>query len=343
MSTAYFTDPRLARHTLRHHPENAGRLAVIQRCMKEQHLLERMQLLEAESLADEDILAVHTSEYLALLQHTTQRPSGVMFGFDTYVLPESYEVACLAAGGTKAAVLAVMSGAASNALVVVRPPGHHATASAGMGFCLLNNAAIAVRHAQRSGAVERVMIVDYDVHHGNGTQDIFYRDSSVLYVSLHQSPLYPGSGRMSDIGEGDGLGFTANIPLPPGTGDKGYAQVTEAILWPLARRFAPGLLVISVGFDAHWADPLSNMQVSLAGYDHVARGLITMADTLCAGKAVFVLEGGYDPAALSNGCANIAHALLGNDQRLDPLGLAEGDEPSNEDLIDRIRQLHKLA
>jgi acetoin utilization deacetylase AcuC-like enzyme len=212
-----------------------------------------------------------------------------------------------------------------------------------MGFCLLNNAAIAARYAQRVFGVGRVLIADYDVHHGNGTQDVFYADPTVLYISTHQYPLYPGTGAVQETGEGDGAGYTLNIPLPPGVGDQGYIRAIEEIVMPSARRFAPELVLVSAGFDAHWADPLANMRLTLTGFDHLSRALLRGAQEWCQGRIVFVMEGGYNLDVLGNAWANVARALLGDATAADPIGPASAREPSIDSLIERIKQIHKLT
>jgi acetoin utilization deacetylase AcuC-like enzyme len=342
MATAYVTDTRYAAHTLDGHPEHAGRLVAVQNALENDSLIERMIKLEARLSSEEDLRAVHVPGYLELLSETAQLDGIAMMGADTYVTPDSYVIARLAAGGVLQAVDAVMQADADNALAVIRPPGHHATPSMGMGFCLLNNIAIAARYAQRVHHAERVLIVDYDVHHGNGTQDVFYDDATVMYISTHQSPLYPGTGTVLETGEGAGKGYTINIPLTAGVGDHGYAQVFEEIVIPAAQRFAPQLMLISVGFDAHWADPLASMCLSLGGYDRLARTLLAAAGTLCDGRIVFVMEGGYNLVALGHGWANIGRALLGDGDVMDPLGSSHSREPSVVPIIDRIRQIHKL-
>ncbi|MCZ7542498.1 MAG: histone deacetylase [Anaerolineae bacterium] len=241
------------------------------------------------------------------------------------------------------AVDAVARGAAQNALALVRPPGHHATPRQAMGFCLLNNVAIGARYAQRALGMARVLIVDYDVHHGNGTQDAFYDDPDVLFISTHQYPFYPGTGALHETGIGAGEGATINIPLRAGVGDAGYAQVYADVVWPAARRFAPDLIMVSAGFDAHWADPLANMQLSLHGYAHLTRELVAMAGELCAGRIVFALEGGYNHDALGNGVLNVCYTLLGRDEIADPLGASDWLEPSIEKVVDDVRKLHKLV
>jgi acetoin utilization deacetylase AcuC-like enzyme len=342
MPTAYITDSRFERHNLEGHPEHAGRLRAIQRRMGEAGLLERLTHLEASPATDEDLRAVHSPAYLDRLATTAKQPDGVMFGPDTYVQPESFAIARLAAGAVLRAVDAVMQGAADNAQAAVRPPGHHATTSQGMGFCLLNNVAIAARYVQRVYGVERALIVDYDVHHGNGTEEIFYRDPSVFYLSTHQSPLYPGTGSVYEIGEGAGEGYNLNVPLPPGTGDDGFAQVADAIIGPVVERFRPQIMFVSAGFDAHWSDPLAQLRLTLSGYDRLTRALIEMAAQWCEGRLVFVLEGGYNLPALSLGWSNVTYALLGEPICHDPLGTIGGSEPSVARIVEAVKQVHKL-
>jgi acetoin utilization deacetylase AcuC-like enzyme len=263
---------------------------------------------------------------------------------DTYLLPVSYQVACLSAGGALAAVDAVLGKQADNALAVIRPPGHHATPNRAMGFCLFNNVALAARHAQAVyDEVERVLIVDYDVHHGNGTQDAFYEDGSVLYISTHQYPYYPGTGALQDIGSGPGRGATINMPLRAGTGNEGFKLLYERVLWPAARRFRPDLILVSAGFDAHWADPLAMLQLDLRGYAHLTRELVGMAGELCEGRVVFALEGGYALDVLSHGVLNVAYALLGRDTVLDPVGEVDMPGHPTDDLVAALLDLHELA
>jgi acetoin utilization deacetylase AcuC-like enzyme len=343
MSTAYITDTRFAAHTMPGHPEHAGRLDAIQEHLQAEHLADRLSRVEPVPATDADVQAVHASGYLAQLERIAAQEQLVMYGLDTYITPQSYDLARLAAGGVMRVVDAVLEGIATNGAAAIRPPGHHATPSAAMGFCLLNNVAIAARYAQRVHGLDRVLIVDYDVHHGNGTQDVFYTDPSVLYISTHQSPLYPGTGAMRETGAGAGAGYTLNLPLPPGVGDAGYAMAFEQVVLPAAQRFSPQLILVSVGFDVHWADPLANMQLSLAGYDRLARHLIATAATLCDGRIVFVLEGGYHLDVLSHGWSNVIRALMGDDFPGDPLGPSGAPERPVDRLLDELRQLHKLT
>ena len=212
-----------------------------------------------------------------------------------------------------------------------------------MGFCLLGNVAIAARYAQNRFGVERILIVDYDVHHGNGTEAMFYDDPSVLYISTHQYPFYPGTGAVTDVGTGQGIGYTVNIPLPAGSGDTNYAQVFEQIIWAAAERFAPQLILVSLGFDAYWDDPLAGMRLTLSGYSRLAGEVMQMAHRFCEGKVVFLLEGGYNLDALRYGVGNVARLLLG-DPPTDPLGAPSDTRPDPDiaDLIARVQKLHQL-
>ncbi len=345
MTTIYVTHPRYVEHHLPGHPEHAGRIRSVWAQMDAAGLSGRMNKIEAP-LVDEDlILAVHSREHVELLKWVDETgKQNVHLDADTYAGPTAYAIARLSAGGVVKAVDEVMSGRADNALAAVRPPGHHAMPNHAMGFCLLGNVPIATRYAQKAYGIERVMIVDYDVHHGNGTEAMFYDDNSVLFISTHQYPFYPGTGSFGDKGTGKGTGFTINIPLSAGYGDSGYSRIYEQIIWPAARRFQPQLILVSAGFDAHWLDPIAGMRLSLAGYAHISRELIKMAHQFCGGKIVFVMEGGYNLDALSYGMVNIAHALLGDDTVVDPLGNpADGrNEPNAAALVEKIREIHGL-
>jgi acetoin utilization deacetylase AcuC-like enzyme len=342
MTTAYVTDTRFAAHTLAGHVEYAGRLTAIQALLDEYRLPECMVHLTPELATDSQLRAVHTDDYLDLLAWTTQQ-KGLQLGPDTYVLPESFEVARLSSGATIRGVDAVLNGETRNALVCARPPGHHATPQMGMGFCLLNNVAIAARHAQNAHGLKRIMIIDYDVHHGNGTQAAFYADPGVLYLSTHQFPWYPGTGAVSETGAGAGVGTTVNVPVPATVGNEGFGQIYEQIVWPVARRFQPELILVSAGFDAHWADPLGQIKLDLKGYDLLSRELIAVAEALCDGRIVFTLEGGYNLTSLSHGVLNVAYALLGDPQVVDPLGPAKGPEADVTTVIGLVRQVHSLS
>ena len=343
MTTAYLTHPRFIEHDFPGHPEHAGRIQAVWQELATQSLSDQMWQADFQPASDEQILAVHSQAHLERLISIASQDRTTRIDADTYALPVSLEIARLAAGAVTGAVDLIAEGQANNALAIVRPPGHHATPDWQMGFCLLNNIAIAARHAQRVHGLERVMIIDYDVHHGNGTQDVFYADPSVLFISIHQSPLYPGSGSLSERGQGHGKGFTLNAPLPGGLGDGAYELIFSEVVEPAAQQFAPELMLVSAGFDAHWADPLAGMRLSLAGYDHIARHCLRLADEHCDGRIVFVMEGGYDLQALAHGWSNIARALLGIESMSDPYGMAPGSDnmAAARSVIDQVRRMHK--
>lgn len=344
MTTAFITHTRYLEHDLPGHPEHAGRLRAVWQKLEETGLRARMQGFEATLASQEQLALVHTPTYVELVESTAMYERLMRLDADTYVTPTSAEVARLSAGGVVDAVTKVVRGEADNALAAVRPPGHHAMPDRAMGFCIYNNVAVAARYAQRELGVGRVLIVDYDVHHGNGTEAMFYDDPSVYFISLHQWPLYPGTGALPDVGRGAGRGANLNVPIPPGHGDSSYAALFEQVVWPAAVRFQPDLILVSVGHDAHWSDPLAGMRLTLHGYAHLAREMARMAQDLCGGKVVFVMEGGYDLDALANGIANVAHVLLGDDDIEDPMGRAPGalPEPDIAPLIAQVQRLHSL-
>jgi acetoin utilization deacetylase AcuC-like enzyme len=328
-----------AEHNLAHHPESPSRFSLLGAILRD---APQGTVTHTEPvLAPAEIVArVHPRAYLDALQAACTDGPGYLDP-DTYVTPGSYEAALMAAGSTLQVLEAVMSGEAHSGFALVRPPGHHASATIPMGFCLLNNVAIAARHAQARG-LDRIMIVDFDVHHGNGTQAIFIEDPSVLYVSTHQWGIYPGSGALGETGEGDGVGTTVNIPLPAYSGDKTFAAIADEILRPLSRRFKPDLLLVSAGFDGHWRDPLAQFGLTSAGYYYLAAVLQSIAQDQSGGKALFVLEGGYDPLALAAGVRAVCHALLGLPQAEDPLGPSAYVEPDFKPLLEKVKAVHRL-
>ncbi|MCY3833560.1 MAG: histone deacetylase [Chloroflexi bacterium] len=344
MTTACLTHTSFTHHDFAQHPEQAGRIEAVWRQFGDTGLADQLLHLKPAAATDEQILAAHRPEHLSRLKAVAQGSRVVRLDHDTYALPISLDVARLAAGAVIGAVDAVLSARANNALAIVRPPGHHATPDRAMGFCLLNNIAIAARHAQSRHGIAKVLILDYDVHHGNGTQDVFYSDPAILFISIHQSPFYPGNGDLDEIGEGAGRGSTLNIPLSAGHGDESYRQIFAEVVAPAAEGFNPDLMLISAGFDAHWVDPLASMQLSLAGYDHLARECIKLAERLCDGRIVFVMEGGYDLQALAHGWRNIAGACLGLDDISDPYGAPRSSyaAPSIKPLANELRRLHGL-
>jgi acetoin utilization deacetylase AcuC-like enzyme len=342
VSTAYLYSPVFLEHEEDRHPESPERLRQILRVLKETGILPRLTALEPVAATDAQIAAVHSRDHIARVKQLVTRGGG-HFDADTYANARSLDAANLAAGAVVRAVDAVMRGEIDNAFALVRPPGHHATRSRAMGFCLFNNIAIAAQHALDAHKLERVLIVDYDVHHGNGTQDIFYNTSRVLYFSTHQYPHYPGTGNWDEIGEGDGAGFNVNVPLPSRVGDAGYQHIFDGLLFPLAERYHPQLVLVSVGYDAHWSDPLASENLSIAGYAALAHIAIEIAKQECGGRIVFTLEGGYDLDALGYGAAATFRALLGDADIPDPLGQARRASEDVSDYVDQLRGLHRLV
>jgi acetoin utilization deacetylase AcuC-like enzyme len=249
MTTAYVYDPLYLKHDEPTHPENSRRLEQTMQHLQEVGLLERLKGLEARDASIEEVAAIHRPTYIEEIRSAAEGRQGWL-DVDTYVGTHSYAAALRAAGGLLQAVQAVLQGEVKNAFALVRPPGHHAVASRAMGFCLFNNVAIAARYALREFNLERVLIVDFDLHHGNGTQDAFYEEATILYFSTHQYPYYPGTGHYQETGRGAGQGYTVNVPLPAGVGDAGYGRVFEEILIPVARRYKPQLILASAGYDA---------------------------------------------------------------------------------------------
>jgi acetoin utilization deacetylase AcuC-like enzyme len=288
------------------HPERPERLAAVAEAVAARR--ERLRPLPARPASAEEILAVHPREHLARIE-AAARLAPAQLDADTYVSAASFEVALLAAGGAIEAARAVARGEADAALAAVRPPGHHAEAERAMGFCLFNNVAIAAR-ALRADGVERILILDWDVHHGNGTQHLFEDDRDVLYFSTHQFPFYPGTGDFGEAGRGAGLGATVNVPLPGGCGDAEYVGALRRVLAPVARSFQPQLILVSAGFDAHRDDPLASMEVTQNGFAEMANTVRALAEDVCGGRLAFVLEGGYAPSGLREGVGAVLDALL---------------------------------
>ena len=328
-------------HALAGHPESPERMAAIGRLLESAGVLPDLEQLEPRMANREQLLRVHSRNLIDSVRQASQFGIGRLDA-DTYVTEASYDQACLAAGTVSAAARHVVSGKVQNGLALVRPPGHHAETRRVGGFCLFNNVAVAARHVQSELGLERVLIIDFDVHHGNGTQEIFYTDPTVLFVSLHlyHDFFYPGTGAASEKGSGDGAGANMNVPFGPLAGDRSYMLAFRRLVWPMARRFRPELILVSAGYDAHWVDPLASANLSLTGLAKIASEIVQMADELCGGKVVFTLEGGYHPVALSYGVLNTAFVLTGRDIVDDPLGPPAQPEPDMGAFINDLELLH---
>jgi acetoin utilization deacetylase AcuC-like enzyme len=289
------------------HPESPARLDAVLADLARAPIA-GVDIAAPRPATDAEIETVHPAAYRAALAALAGRRARL--DADTTTSPGSWQAATLAAGAAVGAVEAVMTGRARNAFALVRPPGHHAEPDRAMGFCLLNNAAIAAEAARRAGAA-RVLIVDWDVHHGNGTQDIFVARPDVLYMSVHQFPFYPGTGDVDEVGIGAGRGATVNCPLPGGQTDADYGAVFHDLFLPAARRFAPDVVIVSAGFDAHARDPLAGMRVSERGFAAMASALCELAAGSCGGKLALLLEGGYDLPALAASVRATLEVLAG--------------------------------
>ncbi len=299
--TALLLDPIYKEHeTAWDHPEAPERIDAFVAALEISGLASQTLRLKPRSATLEEITRAHDPRYAESVLATIRSGAGWLADGEVSVCPRSAEVALQAAGGTLAAVDAVLSGAAGNAFCAVRPPGHHATANRAMGFCIFNNVAIAARHAQAAHGVERVAILDWDVHHGNGTQDIFYEDGSVLFCSTHQSPWYPGTGAARETGHGAGSGLTINRPFRAGAGMAEIGGAFGHDFLPAVRKFRPQLILVSAGFDSRIGDPLGEFRLTDENFTELTRAILDTAADLCDGRVVSVLEGGYSLAGLAS-------------------------------------------
>jgi acetoin utilization deacetylase AcuC-like enzyme len=357
MTTALIYDPIFLEHiTPQRHPERPQRLEMTMKVLEALNWLERPGLVQLppRAASEDELAAVHTREYIQQIKAAAAEAAGEeqrgsrktrFLAIDTYISAQSYTAAIKAAGAPLTAIDALMKGEVDNAYCLVRPPGHHALPDEAMGFCLFNNVAVAARYAIDRYGLERVMIIDYDVHHGNGTQEIFYDDPRVLYFSIHQAPFYPGTGLSDECGEGAGLGTTINVPLPATTGFETYEPVFRQVMAPAADRFNPQLILVSAGFDAHWDDPLGQMNISTAGFAQLNGIIIELAQYLCHGRLVMLQEGGYSLDAMSACVATCINWLLGDDAAVDSLGPAPhmAFRVNTDVLIAELRRIHKLT
>ena len=308
MSTLYLYHPAALEHrTPPGHPERPDRIRAIERTLEDERF---SRLVRAEAPRGTPAMAAlaHPRAYVDAIEEVAPKDGMVAIDADTTMSPGTFEAVMRGVGAAVQAVDAVMAGRAKNAFVAMRPPGHHAERTRAMGFCFFNNAAIAARHAQKAHGAERVAIVDWDVHHGNGSQDIFWSDPSVMYASTHQMPLYPGTGAVSERGD---HGTVVNAPLRPGDGGDVFREAFETAILPRLESFSPDLVVISAGFDAHWRDPLANLNLVEADFSWATQKLIALAEKRCDGRIVSVLEGGYDLDGLSKSGAAHVTALMG--------------------------------
>lgn len=308
--TGFFTDDVFLRHdTGAAHPENIRRLEAIRARIEKQPYFGRFTQLTRREASLEEIGRVHAIDYAERVAEAC-RQGGGRLDADTSVSPDSYKAAVVAAGAGLEAADRVDAGEIQRALLLLRPPGHHSLHDRAMGFCLFNNVAVAARHLQAKG-YERIAILDWDVHHGNGTEATFYDDPGVLFISTHQYPFYPGTGAASDVGRGKGAGFTLNVPLAGGSDEADYRRAFDEQVMPKLEDYQPQILLISAGFDAHKADPLAGMRLETRSYEWMSRRVLEFADQHCKGRVISFLEGGYDLDALAESVDAHAQVLLG--------------------------------
>ncbi len=331
-------DPDFLLHGTTYHPERRERLETTMTLLKREGVLDKLARIEPRLATEEEVARVHDENYIRSVREAWSSGRGYL-DMDTYLNQHTYEVALKAAGSGLEALDWVM-GEGEKVFLLVRPPGHHAERDRGMGFCIFNNIAIAAEAARQVYGLERVLIVDWDVHHGNGTQDSFYDDPGVLFFSVHQSPAYPGTGSLREIGSGKGKGYTINVPLGPGSTDEDYRLAFEGILKPVAEQFKPEIILVSAGQDAHALDPLAGMSVNLAGYRWMTAFLKDLAERHSQGRMLLFLEGGYDLKGLSEAILVVLDELGG-------WGIDLGREPlsgprDRQGVEQKIKQLQQL-
>ncbi|MEK9628047.1 MAG: histone deacetylase [Nitrospinota bacterium] len=307
--TGYISDPFYLKHENEPHPENPGRLNAIKSKIESSNYYNNLTLIQPRKATVDDIARVHDKGYIESVEQSCK--NGVRnLDMDTVISPDSYEAALLSAGAGLEAVDNILDGTVNNAFCAVRPPGHHAEQDRAMGFCLFNNVAVVARYAQEAKQLDKILIFDWDVHHGNGTQHSFYNNSSIFYSSTHQYPFYPGTGGNDETGSGDGLGSNLNMPMRAYSEDSDYLEAIENRLVPAIQKFNPDLIIISAGFDAHVNDPLAQIELSTECYGKMTQQLLKVAQDVCGGKILSMLEGGYDYSALSDSVQLHVETLL---------------------------------
>ena len=341
IKTGIAFDPIFLKHNQSGHPENAKRLEAIMLKLKNNELLEQLIDIKSRTATENEIIQYHTKKYFDYLKEFSEQGGGYLDP-DTYSNEYSFKSASITVGTSIDLTRAVINGEVDNGFALVRPPGHHALSNRSMGFCLLGNISIAAKSALQQPGTEKIAIVDFDVHHGNGTEALVGEDPNILFISTHQYPFYPGTGSIREIGSGDAEGTIVNIPFQAGVGDNSFKMIYEEIVLPALRRFKPDLVLVSAGYDAHRDDPLANLNVSLTGFNWISRKLINLANEICEGEIVFFLEGGYNLDVLSDGVSNTIKLLLGIDSSDDLLLMQESPEPDISHLIKELKQIHQL-
>ncbi|MEW5768372.1 MAG: histone deacetylase [bacterium] len=332
--TGLIYHPTCLKHDIPHHPERPARITATMEYLKEKEMLNRLSLIEAEPVRDEDLLRTHSEQLVSKVRELSLSGGGYIDA-DTEVNSYTYEAARLAAGGAVKAAKLVMERTINNAFSLLRPPGHHANRDRAAGFCYFNNLAVMIKYLQARHGLARILVLDWDAHAGNGTEEIFWSDPGVLVISLHQDPrfFYPGTGFIEERGGGDGEGYTVNIPLPPGSGNGDYIYLLKEFVVPLARRYKPEFIAISSGTDSHRDDYISGLSLTEEGFGQMSRQIVELAEAVCSGRMVVCLEGGYNLAALSRSNYFIISALLGE---LPEYGHGEEPKISTRQLLNTL-------
>ena len=341
LKTGIVRDERYLKHlTGEGHPENHKRLEAIYSMLDEPDMAGRFAYIDPRHAEREELLLLHSPEYIDKIVATAGK-DGFSLTPDTHTSPGSYEAAILAAGGLFEAISRVVSGELANAFALVRPPGHHAERSRGMGYCLFNNVALGAIFAREVLGLKRILIVDFDVHHGNGTQHFFEQDPSVLFFSTHQYPHFPGTGSFTETGLGRGEGYTVNIPLGKGYGDGEFIAIFEKLLRPIATEFEPDLIIVSAGFDIHKSDPMGKMKITTKGFAGLTRSIMETANICCGGKAVFSLEGGYNLKTIGKCVKGVLNELEGHTICSIPKLTTRASRKKFDHAFKRCRHVHK--
>ena len=330
-----FTEEFKKHDTGKGHPESAARVDAVSRALGDSSLSGKLEPLTPRAAERAEILRVHWDRLYEEVVKSEERDK-TFLDADTVASRDTAMVAHLAAGAALVGVEAVLGGKVQNAFAFSRPPGHHAKPDKAMGFCVFNNVAIAAKYAQQRFQLKRILVIDFDVHHGNGTQKAFYTSPEVLYVSMHQSPQYPGTGALDEVGKDEGEGFTLNVPMPPGMGDAEYVRVFRDVIVPVGQEFAPELVLVSAGFDAHCDDPLGGMKVTRDGYAAMTEEILRLARAACAGRAVFVLEGGYHLGALEKSIVSVLAMMASSGERPS----VDDRDHAAEELVRDVREAH---
>jgi acetoin utilization deacetylase AcuC-like enzyme len=340
--TIIIKDDRYLQHiTSEGHPENHHRLETIYSILREEEMNSLFTEVAPKGATKEELALIHAPAYIERIEKTAGH-AHTMLDPDTHTSSGSWEAAILAAGGVVKALDFLVEGKADNGFALVRPPGHHAEASRAMGFCLFNNIAIGAKYLLSKRKHQKILIVDWDLHHGNGTQNAFYDSPEVLYFSIHQFPFYPGSGHFEEIGEAEGRGFTINVPLPGGQGDEDYSKIFEEILAPITEDYRPECVLVSAGYDTYYLDPLGAMRVTPQGFFCLASMLVDLAGKYCEGKILFALEGGYHLQGTAESVKQTIHALLKNQKTGESQTLLSDSRQSldAESIIKTVKRVH---